>query len=126
MGKYMCSCPGCNRMVDVPRSYCELHQKFGAQQEARKAVAKEARKPFADAHRENDALYRGYRWLKLRKAWITKHPACEYCGDIVALQVHHRIPPKGNEDLFFDEMNLETVCASCHRRITAREALQMR
>lgn len=35
--------------------------------------------------------------------------------------VDHIIPHKGNEELFWDETNLETLCATCHNRKSAKE-----
>lgn len=46
------------------------------------------------------------------------NPLCERHlarGHLVPMtKVHHKIPHKGNRELFFDEGNLESLCDSCH------------
>jgi 5-methylcytosine-specific restriction protein A len=83
-----------------------------------------ARKCFEKAERFNSQLYNTGRWKQLRKRIIKEQPYCFKCGagvNDVTLEVHHRIPPKGNEELFFDEDNVICVCPSCHRILTGIE-----
>lgn len=79
------------------------------------------RKPFQNAKRKNESLYRTCEWRQLRKETIEKNPCCYYCGSVDNLQVHHITPPKGNRDLFFDTDNLMVVCRYCHSRLTGIE-----
>lgn len=66
---------------------------------------------------------RGYdgRWRRVRAAYLASHPCCETprCPE-PATQVHHRDGrgPRGDNS----PANLAALCASCHSRITAREA----
>jgi hypothetical protein len=40
---------------------------------------------------------------------------CQKIGrDTPATIVHHKVKHEGNVELFWDESNLESVCASCH------------
>lgn len=66
----------------------------------------------------------GYRWRKLRDAFIARHPICadpfELHGDqiVPATQVDHIIPRKrGGTD---EEPNLQALCAHCHSTKTAK------
>ena len=63
----------------------------------------------------------GYRWKKLRAAYISQHPLCEQClkeGRVTrAEEVHHIVPlSHGGKHEF---SNLMSLCKSCHSRITA-------
>lgn len=104
---FRCNFPNCGKLLKES-GYCPAHQAMRP-------------KPFETATRPNEMLYKSQRWKNLRRGLIKAHPYCEVCGGVVDLQVHHTTPPRGNEDLFFDENNLVVVCANCHRMITARE-----
>jgi 5-methylcytosine-specific restriction endonuclease McrA len=73
------------------------------------------RSPEAEQYRR---LYKTARWKRIRQHQLTEHPLCARCskrGRITAATVaHHRLPHRGNEALFFDPANLESVCAPCH------------
>lgn len=74
--------------------------------------------------RSNIALYHTPEWRKLRWTVLQEQPACYRCGigkDEVRLEVHHLIPPRGNEELFYERSNVVAVCQHCHRIITQRE-----
>jgi 5-methylcytosine-specific restriction enzyme A len=66
-----------------------------------------------------------YRWKKARAAYLREHPLCVICkrtGKIqVASVVDHKIPHRGNEELFWDaEHNWQSLCKSCHDSKTAK------
>ena len=75
------------------------------------------------------AAKRGYGapWRKERKAHLAKHPFCvdpySVHGEVLVLatNVDHIIPHKGNYKLFHDPKNRQGLCASCHSRKTATE-----
>jgi 5-methylcytosine-specific restriction protein A len=73
------------------------------------------RSPEAAKYRK---LYNTARWRALRKAQLQIQPLCERCkakGFIVAATVvNHRKPHKGDERLFCDPGNLQSVCQPCH------------
>jgi 5-methylcytosine-specific restriction protein A len=113
MKKYLCKAPGCGALMDKP-GYCDTHR--------RPAVNHKA-PPFENAQRSN--YYGSYRWKSLSRRMVRENPRCELCGvskaDGAILEAHHRDPPRGDEDMFFDENNLMVLCQPCHRVITARE-----
>lgn len=94
------------------------------------ARAKEANRGSAHA--------RGYnrRWERYRRAWLAEHPRC---GDrasgpssehsacrrarrvIAGNHVDHIVPHHGDEALFWDPLNHQTLCVSCHSRKTMQE-----
>lgn len=67
------------------------------------------------AHRK---LYATKDWKHLRKAKLQRNPLCERCmiGGYVeqATVVHHKIPHKGNRQLFYDIENLQSLCKPHH------------
>lgn len=105
-----CSFPGCCELTS--ERYCAKHQK-----ETDRKYNKDSR-PFK-------CLYNTSRWKKSRKQYLMVHPLCEECrkhGMIKAADVvDHIIPHKGNEELFWDESNWQSLCKECHDKKTARE-----
>lgn len=63
-------------------------------------------------------LYKRVRWLKLRERVLTEQPLCVFCllsEEIEpATVVDHIKPHKGNEELFWDEANLQPLCKPHH------------
>jgi len=63
---------------------------------------------------------RGYTWAwtKARNAFLRDHPLCVYCrneGRVTAANVvDHIIPHQGNQELFWDESNWQSLCRSHH------------
>lgn len=59
-----------------------------------------------------------YRWQKARERFLAKHPLCKHCqaqGIVTAAtDVDHVIPHRGNDALFWDESNWQSLCKSCH------------
>jgi 5-methylcytosine-specific restriction protein A len=111
MKKKICNHPGCNELIPPTERYCQHHKK-------------ESAPPFSSAIRFNEALYKTTQWKTLRKKVLAEQPFCAKCGltDIeTKLEVHHIIPPRGNEELFFDRDNLVSVCPVCHKYLTNRE-----
>jgi 5-methylcytosine-specific restriction protein A len=111
MKKYICRYPGCNRLLENP-GYCEEH------------IITEKVKPFSSAIRYNEKLYNTARWRTLRKEHLKENDYCQCCGRKEDLTVDHKISPLGNEDLFFNPDNLQTLCKQCHRIKTAKEILE--
>lgn len=86
----------------------------------------------------------GYRWQKARAAHLSEHPFCAYClrdagiaetefNDVVAAifrkglslpyanVVDHKIPHRGDQTLFWDRANWQSLCATHHSRDKQRE-----
>ena len=79
-------------------------------------------------------LYRTARWARLRRSVLTRDMfTCQMCGrlegDTSKLVADHRRPHRGDLAQFWDETNLETLCASpCHSKHKQRleQAAEMR
>ena len=54
----------------------------------------------------------------LRPAQLAAQPLCELCGNYgfvkEATVVHHKVPHRGDWDLFNNSDNLQSLCKSCH------------
>jgi 5-methylcytosine-specific restriction enzyme A len=87
----------------------------------------------ADTARRGDArTERGYdwRWRRYREAYLRRHPLCAEClrqGRTTAARVvDHIRPHKGDQRLFWDPANHQSLCDytspwNCHGRKTALE-----
>lgn len=109
MKMYRCRFPNCGELL-TESGFCPQHQASRP-------------KPFASATRPNEEFYKSARWRKLRGEILKANPFCIFCFKDTDLQVHHLVPPRGKEELFFDPGNLRVVCAECHRKITAAEIM---
>jgi len=60
----------------------------------------------------------GWAWQKARAVHLMQHPLCVMCkekGRITpATVVDHKIPHKGDYDLFWDDGNWQSLCATHH------------
>lgn len=67
----------------------------------------------------------GYKWQKARERFLSEHPLCVYCerqGRVAAATVvDHIVPHEGNERLFWDESNWQSLCATHHSSDKQRE-----
>ena len=64
------------------------------------------------------------RWLRLRRAVLTKHPLCQRCQEegrvTAATEVHHVRPVEeafnkaGKLQRMYDPANLRALCHDCH------------
>ena len=73
----------------------------------------------------NRSFYHSSAWRALRNRFIADHPLCAEClekGVITPATVVDHIKPinEGGEPL--DENNLQSLCARCHNKKSAREA----
>jgi 5-methylcytosine-specific restriction protein A len=67
------------------------------------------------------AWYKTARWAKLRQQvflrdmFTCQYPGCARIeGNTSLLVAHHKRAHRGNEALFWDVTNLETICKPCH------------
>ena len=71
-------------------------------------------------------LYRTARWQRIREAQLRMQPLCEWCleREIVepANEVHHAIPHRGSEAIFWSGPFIST-CKRCHASRGQREDL---
>jgi len=65
---------------------------------------------------------RGYTgaWEKARKGFLRRHPRCAMCGTRAEL-VDHKIPHRGDRELFWDKSNWQSLCTPCHSGAKQRQ-----
>ena len=58
------------------------------------------------------------RWRRARLGHLRSHPLCEHCksaGKLTSASlVDHRIPHRGDLELFWDRSNWQSLCKACH------------
>jgi len=107
--KSICRHAGCSTLVDVS-GYCQKHET--------------QRQKETDARR-GSASSRGYnaKWRKARETFLLRAPLCAECArqgrTVAANVVDHVIPHKGDQDLFWDTDNWQSLCKRCHDVKTA-------
>ena len=69
-------------------------------------------------HNKYHKLYDTKRWYRLRWNQLKNNPLCLFClneGISTAATIADHIKPhKGNESLFYDAKNLQSLCKACH------------
>lgn len=101
-------CPGCQ----------ETHAPGGCPK-AKKFVRRES------DQRRGTAASRGYgaKWQKLSRAYLDAHTECRICKAaglvVVSEVVDHIVPHRGDMGLFWQRMNWQPLCKTCHDRKTA-------
>jgi 5-methylcytosine-specific restriction protein A len=86
-------------------------------------------RPFGKRKRSDDrragSTARGYdyRWQQARERFLMRHPLCVMCeaqGRVTAAsEVDHITPHRGDETLFWDQLNWQPLCKSHHSSKTA-------
>ncbi|WP_082416121.1 HNH endonuclease [Pseudomonas sp. NBRC 111127] len=108
-----CKAQGCRALHRNASGYCDTHA------EQVKRYAKE--KP----RESSTARGYGYKWQQARAGFLAKHPLCIKCQArglvVVATDVDHIEPHKGDMVVFWDRSNWQALCASCHSTKTAGE-----
>lgn len=106
-----CRHPGCKRPATAG-AYCDDHRRIVERQ--------------YDACRESSSK-RGYnsRWQKARDTFLRRSPLCRMCheeGRITpALIVDHIIPHRGDQELFWDTGNWQSLCKWHHDSVKQAE-----
>ncbi len=106
--KTPCKHPSCGQLVEYGQKYCAEHKPLHP--EAVRSASK-----------------RGYgsKWQRSSKAYLREHPLCEICKRngkyIQAVVVDHIKPHRGNQKLFWDKNNWQSLCKQCHDKKTGRE-----
>lgn len=98
-----CSEPGCPEFASY-RGRCRSHA--SANSRNRDQVGKQ--------------VYNSKRWAILRRRKLNLNPICEDCNERLATDVHHR---HGVEVDPWSLSGLESLCHSCHSRITRQEQI---
>ena len=109
-----CNNPGCSALTR--EGYCPKHK-----------PAKAARHDSAQWH----GWYSRKIWTDdLRPAQLMRDPFCCHCRARGIRQrasvVDHRVPFRGDWDLFVDPSNHQSLCKRCHDRKTALEQAERR
>lgn len=67
--------------------------------------------------------YKTARWQRLRlQVFLRDLYRCKGCGKTTAHPICDHIKPhRGDEKLFWDEANLQTLCKACHDSVKQRE-----
>lgn len=83
---------------------------------------------YCPAHRKQyeraSSSARGYgaRWRRERERFLRSNPLCVHCrseGRLVpATVVDHIVPHRGDEKLFWDRENWQSLCKRCHDQKT--------
>ena len=106
--KVACHHPGCPKLVEPGTEYCENH----------KALHPE---------KVRTAGSRGYNraWQKARRQYLDANPLCVKCMEegryVKATVVDHIKPHRGDESLFWDRSNWQSLCKKCHDKKTWTE-----
>lgn len=93
------------------KGYCDKHQSRVKQRDRDRGTAHQ----------------RGYdaEWKKHRDQFLTGYPLCVECrrkGYVMpATVVDHIVPHKGDQTLFWNQSNWQSLCKPCHDRKTATE-----
>lgn len=65
---------------------------------------------------------RGYgdAWAKARAGFLLSHPWCRMCAEegrqVKAVHVHHSVPHRGGQRLFWDKSKWVPLCTEHHNR----------
>ena len=73
------------------------------------------------SHPEARKWYGTKRWKELRFVTLENHPICTRCNQAQATVVDHKVPHKGDFNLFFAAGNLTGLCKLCHDSWKARQ-----
>lgn len=114
--KKICRHVGCNRFRTDNSSYCIKHQSEESNVNAYS---------FMSSH-EWKTLYQTKEWKAISNDVLTNQPICQYCHQAKSTEVHHMIPHRGNEEVFFDISNLVALCHDCHTKQTIKEMTDRR
>ncbi|MCK5604813.1 HNH endonuclease [Candidatus Pacearchaeota archaeon] len=110
-----CKNPHCRNTTTRPSGYC-----LPCENRSKTIKFKPKRERATTDH-----LYSTRRWRATRELHLSTEPLCRPCkkeGRLVpAVLVDHIKPHKGDEELFWDESNRQSMCDLCHRQKSARE-----
>ena len=70
-------------------------------------------------------LYNSKIWRGMRAYQLAQFPVCNYCAGLGIIKTanvaDHIKPHRGNEKLFYDPANLQSLCKKCHDSTKHRE-----
>lgn len=114
---HLCRYPRCGAFISH-RGYCDQH----------KHLEKDPAKGIANATptKDHSHLYNTTTWRKLRLKILERdNYCCIKCGRSEdRMAVDHIQPHNGNEELFYNESNLQTLCPQCHAKKCYDESME--
>ncbi|MTH76325.1 HNH endonuclease signature motif containing protein [Paracoccus aestuariivivens] len=121
MSMKICCASGCDDLALPGKPHCDEH----ATEALARANARRAKAKLGAAAQAGAAFYATPRWRRESKLFLFRHPFCADCGelgvDVLASEVDHIIPHRGDARLMWDRSNWQSLCKCCHSRKTARE-----
>ena len=105
-----CRYPGCVNKARKGKRYCQEHSSEES-----------------DLNYRDNSSARGYnsRWHKARTAYLHAHPFCVKCMEegryTKATVVDHIRPHRGDQALFWDRSNWQSLCKQHHDEKTGKE-----
>ena len=76
-------------------------------------------------HLQYGKLYDSAAWKRLRLNQLQSNPLCAYCLAIGRVSnatiCDHITPHKGNESLFYNQANLQSLCKACHDSVKQQQ-----
>jgi 5-methylcytosine-specific restriction protein A len=109
--KRPCAAAGCHSLA-ARDGYCERCQ------------SKRPTVLYDHARGNSNARLYGRRWRGASKAFLVEHPFCagfrmQHRSPVLATQVDHIVPHRGELTLFWGVNNWQGLCDSCHARKSA-------
>lgn len=111
----VCHKNGCYETAVEGHRFCSSHLYLEQEQEARRRNAA-MRKKSSAWH----GLYNSVRWRNMSRDFLKKYPFCAVCGAPARIADHIQ-PHRGDELLFWDELNLQPLCWKHHSAKTLKE-----
>ena len=106
--KKPCMHPGCPNLVPSGAKYCDEHKELHPEEV-----------------RSSSSRGYGSAWQKARKKFLTAHPLCVMCQQegkyVKATVVDHIIPHRGDQKLFWDTSNWQSLCEHHHNLKTGNK-----
>lgn len=121
MVRKICSAPGCDEIALPGLPHCDEH----AAEAAERLKARRAKGKLSEAAQAGSEFYRSPRWRRESAIFLSRHPFCVDCEElgaiVLAQEVDHIQPHRGDAKLMWDRSNWQALCKRCHSRKTARE-----
>lgn len=108
----------CRKVAQRGQRYCSTHAQELAQRTVQRAIKRDGLLGNSNA--------RGYtaQWRVAAKAFLREHPLCRLCSFrklvVSATLVDHVHPHNGDQALFWDQSNWQSLCKTCHGMKTAK------
>ena len=112
----LCLCSGCNATALNGKDFCNRHIAMQQQRDEQK------KKIFTKRTKSNQwhGLYNSARWRRESKEFLQGHPFCYICGKPSRITDHIQAH-RGDLELFWNQLNWQPLCWSCHSRKTFKE-----